>query len=603
MNFSGALQGKTSHNKIPGLIIVALVLFSAVFAHVEKRPDKSVISDDVISYYSYLPALFIHHNLTLQFVDENPEHYFKHYWPGKAANGKYVIKTTMGVAFLYAPFFGAAHLYTLASGETADGFSQHYQTAINIAALFFLFVGLFFTNKILLRFVSPVVSAVILVLITFGTNLLYYATLEPGMTHVFNFGLIAMFVLYTDKWLLKPDFRDTLACGLLFGLITLIRPINALVILFPVLWNVASLKEMQDRFVFFFRQWKQVLLVAICVAAVWSPQLFYWKMQTGQFFYNSYNEHFYFGNFNVHKALFGFRKGWFIYTPIMFVATLGIFFLRKQFKSVQLSVSVFYIVFVYITFSWWCWWYGGGFSARPMTDIYSIMAIPLSVIVARGLRAKRIIVIVTFFFATLFSAHGVFQTLQYIRGSIHYDSNTWYSYKSSFGRLTPAPTYYFLLSPPDYISAIDGKPEESAEENTELIAGPDDYYIEVNDIETGNNTEYFNLVNIMLDTSFNTTATIVIPAFDSNDFCDDLTLVTAIYSSAGEAMYFSSAVVAPRTRNGEKQLVENVELNIPLYVTEKPNIKVFFRTMEKDDFSCKKVKVLIRGIRLHYTDV
>jgi len=603
MNFSGALQRITSRNRIPGLIIVALVLFSAVFAHVEKRPNKSVISDDVISYYAYLPALFIHNDLTLEFVDQNTGHYLKYYWPGKAANGKYVIKTTMGVAFLYAPFFGAAHLYTLAAGETADGFSLHYQTAINIAALFFLFVGLFFTNKILLRFVSPVVSATVLVLVTLGTNMLYYATLEPGMTHVFNFALIAMFVHYTDKWLVKPDFGNTLICGLLFGLISLIRPINALIILIPFLWNVATLKEMQNRLVFLYSHWKQILLVAICVAAVWSPQLLYWKTQTGHFFYNSYNEHFYFGNFNVHKALFGFRKGWYIYTPIMFVATLGIFFLRREFKSVQLSVAVFFIVFVYVTFSWWCWWYGGGFSARPMTDILSIMAIPLSVIIARGLRAKRIVVIAVLFFAALFSFHGVFQTLQYLRGSIHYDSNTWYSYKSSFGRLTPAPTYYYLLSSPDYISAIEGKPEESAEESTDLIAGPDDYYIEVNDIETSNNTEYFNIVNITLDTVFSTTATIVIPAFDSNDFCGDLTLVTAIYSSKGEAMYFSSAVVAPRARNGEKQLVEDVELNIPLYVTEKPNIKVFFRSMEKDDFTCKKVKVLIRGIRGHYADV
>ncbi|HPB01895.1 MAG TPA: hypothetical protein PLZ67_02995 [Bacteroidales bacterium] len=603
MNFSGVLQQKTSHSKIPGLIIIALVLFSAVFAHVEKRAHKSVISDDVISYYAYLPALFIHHDLTLEFANEDPAHYFKYYWPGKTSNGKYVIKTTMGVAFLYAPFFGTAHLYTLATNGTADGFSRHYQTAINIAALFFLFIGLFFTNKILLRFVSAKVSAVVLVLITLGTNLLYYATMEPGMTHVFNFGLIAMFIHYSDKWLLKPDFRNTLLCGLLFGLITLIRPINALVILFPFLWNVSSLKELQNRLLFFIKQWQLILLIAGCVLLVWMPQLIYWKIQTGQVFYNSYNEHFYFHNFHIHKALFGFRKGWFVYTPIMFIASLGILFLRRQFKPVQLSVAVFFMVFVYITFSWWCWWYGGGFSARPMTDIYSIMAIPLSVFVAKGLRAKKSIAIITFLFTTLFAAHGVYQTLQYVRGSIHYDSNTWHSYKNSFGRIKPGPNYYYLLSPPDYINAIEGKPEETAEENTDLIAGPNDYYIEMNDIRTSNNTEYFNIVNINLDTSFITTATIVIPAFDSNDFCDDLTLVTAIYTPSGEAAYFSSVAVAATTRYGDKQLVENVELNIPLYVTEKPNIKVFFRSIEKDDFSCKKVKVLIRGIRLHYTDV
>jgi hypothetical protein len=104
----------------------------------------------------------------------------------------------------------------------------------------------------------------------------------------------------------------------------------------------------------------------------------YWKYITGELFFNSYvGEQFYFNNSHVLKGLFGFRKGWLIYTPIMLFSILGIYFLRNQLKHFFASISITLFIYIFVIFSWWCWWYGGSFGQRAMIDIYPLLAIPL----------------------------------------------------------------------------------------------------------------------------------------------------------------------------------------------------------------------------------
>ncbi|MFM7289489.1 MAG: hypothetical protein ACKO18_08950, partial [Bacteroidota bacterium] len=76
----------------------------------EVKPNLRPIYWDVISYYAYLPALCIEGDLTLSFVEDSKrsdvqEHRHR-YWPETTPNGHKVIKTTMGVALMMAPFFG-----------------------------------------------------------------------------------------------------------------------------------------------------------------------------------------------------------------------------------------------------------------------------------------------------------------------------------------------------------------------------------------------------------------------------------------------------------------------------------------------------------------
>ena len=62
------------------------------------------------------------------------------------------------------------------------------------------------------------------------------------------------------------------------------------------------------------------------VVLVWVPQMIYWKEMTGRWLYFSYgsDERFFFGDPAIIKGLFSYRKGLFIYTPLLLFAFAGV---------------------------------------------------------------------------------------------------------------------------------------------------------------------------------------------------------------------------------------------------------------------------------------
>jgi len=101
----------------------------------------------------------------------------------------------------------------------------------------------------------------------------------------------------------------------------------------------------------------------------------------GQWFIWSYqNEGFNFKDPHISDILFSYRKGWFLYTPFMFITVC--FALMVLFrKDFYLFFSLF-LVFapaVYILSSWSDWVYGGGFGSRPFIDYYPLFIVALGI--------------------------------------------------------------------------------------------------------------------------------------------------------------------------------------------------------------------------------
>ena len=312
----------------PRVVIVFLLLVycGTDFIHRswvdDTGPDRGVIKWDVISYYSYLPALFIHHDLRLEFADSTYMLDNK-FWYQDTETGGRVIITTMGMSYLYCPFFLAAHLLAPAFHEPRDGFQSIYQFFLVFSALFYLAIGFFCLWKLLSRYFPPGVTALSLLLVGIGTNLFYYGTYEAAFSHAYSFSLISVLLLAVARWYDKPDWKRSLLLGFLYGLIVLIRPSNVLLI-FPVLfWEVGTLAQLGDRFRFFGRSVPLLLLMIAAFLLPWIPQFIYWHAVSGKFIYNSYSavgSAFYFGNPHVLDFLISYRKGWFLYTPVMLAA-------------------------------------------------------------------------------------------------------------------------------------------------------------------------------------------------------------------------------------------------------------------------------------------
>ncbi len=465
--FSYGLKGR---RWISAMTIALIILFMAgnMLEVKHWKEEQRVIEWDAISYYAYLPALFIYHDLSLGYADsyDGPHRFIV--WPEKTQEGNNLIKTTMGVSLLWMPFFLAGHLAAVVTGADAGGYSEPYKFFLLVSALTYLLIGLVYLRRILLEHFSDRIASMTLAGFTLATNLYWYTLFQGTMSHVYSFALISAFVWYSIKWyeaqgsgLRAPRRKvlDVLRLGLLLGLISLIRPTNIIIILFFLLYAVNTGSDLKGRIKKLASDYRYLLIMILIVVIVWTPQLIYWKEMTGQWLYFSYgsDEKFFFNDPAVIKGLFSFRKGLFIYTPVLLLSVAGIAVLWMRRSPHALPVTVFFPLNAYIIFSWWCWWYGGGFGQRAFIDSYALMAVAaaalLSYPVTSGGKFLRVSILSVYLaLVTL----GIFNNIQYYHGAIHWDSMTREAYMDSFGRISPSERFNNLLEAPDYDKAREG---------------------------------------------------------------------------------------------------------------------------------------------------
>lgn len=448
--FKSILSSKS--NSAILLIIIACISVDVSLKNWTKL--QRVIEYDVHHYYAYLPAVFIYEDIKLNKSSYQFEDDYYPFWTAKTDNGSNVVKTSMGLAFLYAPFFFVAHGYALLSDYPANGFSEPYKVFLLVSALFYLCIGLLYIKKILLHYqFSDTTIAITLLLLGLGTNLFCYASQSAPMGHVYSFSLFAIFFYYTIKWHEHTTFKNTIIIGFALGLISLIRPSNLLIVVFFAFYNTNTIKELLQKL----RHFNHYLLMLICIILFWLPQLVYWKITTGNLFYYSYpDETFFFNDPKIWDGLFSFRKGWLIYTPIMTFSLAGIFLLRDNFKKIGLALIAFLLLNSYVVFSWWCWWYGGGFGQRALVDSYPLLCIPLASFITYILQKKYYVQIIFSAVALFFIWLNILQTYQFEVGICHWEGMTKELYFKEFGKLHKIDDFDQYVSWPNYEEAKKG---------------------------------------------------------------------------------------------------------------------------------------------------
>ena len=447
-------------------IFMICSVFSLKRWSMAETPQK-IINWDVTSYYSYLPAIFIYHDITFEFIKNYPEKNFgeKHeFFYQTAPNGSKVAKFTMGTAIMYTPFFLIAHLSAHLFHYEANGFSIPYEFFLAISSLFYLLIGLIFLRKLLLLFFNEVATSITLISIILGTNLYYYSTSEPAMSHAYSFSLVSIFLYQFIKWYENPNYKKSILIGLLFGVIVLIRPVNCIILIFPLLYGIYSKRTFIDKLNILTSNRKHVVIAAFSNFLVFIPQLFYWKYLTGHWLFYSYlNETFYFNHPHILSGLFSYRNGWLTYTPIMIFAFVGMIFLLKKHKNIILPALFFLLINIYVAYSWWTWWYGGSFGSRPMIDTYPIMALPIAALFQTVLNKSKFISISLIIIVAAFIGLNLFQSFQKRTGIIHWDAMSkesyWYVFLKSDLTFDERVAHDKLLVHPDYNNALLGKEE------------------------------------------------------------------------------------------------------------------------------------------------
>jgi len=383
---------------------------------------------DPLGYYTYLPATFIYKDITdlektnlaraQQFEQTlNGQYYEENGLAQQQENGNKVLKYTCGVAITAAPFFGIAHLLAPILGYTVDGFSPIYLFAFYFAGFLYVLLGLYLLRKILLKYFKDQVVAWVLLLIALGTNLYFFAVYHSVMAHASLFFLHLLVIYSTIQLYAQSNWKSALGLGIALGLIILIRPVEIIVLLIPVLWGLPNLKidTLLNRWNFIKQHQPLLLLIIMTIFLIGLPQLLYWKVTTGNFLYYSYGEEgFNFLKPQIVKGLFSYANGWLAYTPMMYFALVGLIFLYPN-KAIFQPVVFFLLLHIYITYSWWCWNYINGFGSRPMVEVYGLLSFPLAYYWER-IRKKYYLWMTSIVLSLLFLFLNLFNTWQFSKG-------------------------------------------------------------------------------------------------------------------------------------------------------------------------------------------
>jgi hypothetical protein len=148
--------------------------------------------------------------------------------------------------------------------------------------------------------------------------------------------------------------------SLALGLIFIIRPVNiviALIIPFLFMDWKTFIKEIKQ----YIENKKLPLITSLFLFL--TPLFFHFTVkliESNSFSFNSYSDEGFDFLFTpkIFEVLFSYKKGFFTYAPIMFLILPGLFYFYKQKKYLFLGWSIVCAVFIYMTSSWWCWWYG-----------------------------------------------------------------------------------------------------------------------------------------------------------------------------------------------------------------------------------------------------
>ena len=311
-------------------------------------------------------------------------------------------------------------------------------------SLCYLLCGLYYLKKILKSFsFSDAVVAMVIGAIVGGTNLFYYTLGQPSMSHLFSFFAINAFLWSCMRFSTSPSNSLRVKTAFFLAMVILLRPTNILVlIIVPMFLNGSPTSAFIKNLIL-----KSPLFV-LTLFSLLMVQPLLWYFQTGNWLIMSYpDEGFYFNRPRIIDFLFSFRRGWFVYTPLMLTAVSGIIFVKGK-KHVNLpAFLLFFALLIYISSSWWCWYYGDGFGQRPMIDFYGVFAVFLASALGR-LKSEPLRTL-AFSSVYLCILLNLFQTWQFSHNYISRDNMNYEKY-----------CHVFLRTADEYRGCLGGCTEE-----------------------------------------------------------------------------------------------------------------------------------------------
>jgi len=377
----------------PKRLMLILIVFLVAFLCFRVVYTGWAIGSDGLGYYAHLRSAIIDHDL--QYENEFRQYnQFNQSVPNpsaRTATGHVPNKHFIGPAILWFPFFVAAHLSTLAAAQLGidlapDGYSLLYQLFIGLGSIVYGLIGLVLLHKILLRFFQRREALFATGLVALATNVFYYLTVEPTMSHAMSLFAVSLFVWLWLKDLGSRTTQGILLLGISAGLMSIIRPQDFLFsTLYAAEWlgfvGRNDVKAMPEAVT---RRFKNLALFVVGFAVPMIPQMIVWKILYGNWLLYSYSgESFRTLTPHLLDSLFSAYHGLISWTPVVAFALAGLL----VFCSDQPKIGgIFVVTFVlqwYLNASWCGWSFGVSFGNRAYIGCSFLFAIGLAALLTQ----------------------------------------------------------------------------------------------------------------------------------------------------------------------------------------------------------------------------
>jgi hypothetical protein len=374
---------------------VIFIIFFSILAIGMKiwLPHTNFISYDTFGLYMPLPAKYIYNDVGLEtewykVINEKYQNTPTYFQIAQSPKGGLIMRFYQGMSYLWTPAFFAGHFYAKAFGYPADGFSMPYARALIIFGALFSILGFLLARMVLKHFFNETVTTLTLILVLAGTNLFFFSTIGNDVPHVYLFTLFLAVIWFTIKWHDAPKYSYMLLLGILLGLIVAIRPSDVFIAIFPALWGVYSKETLSNKIKLLLNHKLQIIIAAVLAFLIILPQLLYYYKYAGEFFVNIYDDagaSFNLTSPRIGQVLFGFRKGWFIYSPLSILGFVGLIFVYKRYREYFWPVTIYLALVIYmiasfnslVSYGW-----------RAFVQSYATLIIPTGFFVAYVIEQK-----------------------------------------------------------------------------------------------------------------------------------------------------------------------------------------------------------------------
>ena len=351
---------------------VAVVLAAGYGAGAWAEPD--LLRADGPVYYSYLRSLAFDHDI--DFANE---------WDHWGYSEQPITRTghrqnwgSIGPALFWAPFFAVAHVYVVVGqalglvNYAADGFSIPYFRSTLLGTVTVAIIGALLLVQAIASRVRWAVALLAVVGAVLTSPVVFYLFVQPSMAHGIAFGLAAAALAAWLRVEKSPSLSTWVILGTATGLLTLVRFQAVAYAILPVSLGLIQLWRRRAHF-----SWILGSVVAFLAAVL--PQILVWLVIYGSPIVLGGREsegswlHLWSPRFL--SVLFSADRGFFSWTPGMFVGMVGLAIGFRRWKLLAVAGLLAFLLTTWLNGSLVGWSGGDAFGARRFDIIVPFAAL------------------------------------------------------------------------------------------------------------------------------------------------------------------------------------------------------------------------------------